>query len=93
MNLRGKRVGRVKSRAGGSSTETVEIFGPQTGSGATNVNAASMMLQGMQSNEMIVAGDGSRRERSVLRARDIGGSSKMVQREIPEKVATPREKR
>ncbi len=89
LDLTGKRVGRKESRADGSSSETIETYGKETASGATNVNATRMQVQSVLNRETTVAADGSTRERSVVQARDVADSSKMVQQGITERVSKP----
>ena len=89
LDLSGKRIGRKESRADGSSSETVETYGKETASGATNINATRIEVQSVLNRETTVEADGSTRERSVVHARDVADSSQMVQQGVTDRVSRP----
>jgi hypothetical protein len=88
MELSKRTVGKLTERPDGSSTETVETYGFNAGSGR-NLNATRMELQAVQTSQTTVSPDGtvnekiSYKERSAANPREFGAET------LTQKVSKP----
>lgn len=84
-----RSVGKLVEKADGSSTETIETYGKETASGARNLNATRMELQEVVERTTSVGSDGTVRERTRVRSRDVADPSEMGPAQVVEKVTRP----
>lgn len=88
LELSKRTVGKLTERPDGSSSETVETYGLDAGSGR-NVNATRMELQAVQTSQTTVAADGTVNERISYKERSAVNSREFNAEMLTQKVSKP----
>lgn len=88
MELSKRTVGKLTERPNGSSTETVETYGFDAGSGR-NVNATRMELQAVQTSQTTVSSDGTVNEKITYKERSAVNSREFTAETQTQKVSRP----
>jgi hypothetical protein len=88
MELSIRTVGKLTERPDGSSTETVETYGFDAGSGR-NVNATRMELQSLQSSQTTVSSDGTVSEKISYKERSAVNPREFAAETLTQKVSKP----
>jgi len=88
MELSKRVVGKLTERPDGSSTETVEAYGFDAGSGR-NVNATRMELQSVQSSQTTVSSDGTVNEKISYKERSAVNPREFDAETLTQKVSKP----
>jgi hypothetical protein len=88
MELSKRTVGKLTERPDGSSTETVETYGFDAGSGR-DVNATRMELQSVQNSRTTVSPDGTVNEKISYKERSAVNPSEFGAETLTQKVSKP----
>ena len=88
LELAQRTVGKLTERPDGSSTETVETYGFDAGSGR-NVNATRMELQSLQSSQTAVSAEGTVTEKISYKERSAVNSREFEAETLTQKVSKP----
>jgi hypothetical protein len=88
MELAKRTVGRLTEHPDGSSSETVETYGFDAGSGR-NVNATRMALQSVSNSQTTVSSDGTVNEKISYKERSAVNSGEFNAETVTQKVSKP----
>jgi hypothetical protein len=88
MELSQRTVGKLTERPDGSSSETVETYGFNAGSGR-NLNAVRMELQSVQSSQTTVSADGTVSEKISYKERSAANPREFAAETLTQKVSRP----
>jgi hypothetical protein len=88
MELSKRTVGKLTERPDGSSSETVETYGLNAGSGR-NLNAMRMELQAVQSAQTTVSADGTVSEKISYKERSAVNPREFTAETLTQKVSKP----
>jgi hypothetical protein len=88
LELSKRTVGKLTERPDGSSSETVETYGFNAGSGV-NLNATQMELQSVQTSQTSVSRDGTVNEKISYKERSAANPREFTAETLTQKVSKP----